>query len=203
MNYIDLDTVTKEELKFVYTEKNYKKKLYKYPELQEKVRLISKQVASDFLKFLDKEYGLGLFLYAGSGWDKVPKETLGLERVIHLSLEETKGNDLVKDHLPKDVAKYGYFGRLGEGIKVQGDFRECPFKDRVFGSCYIHYVWYDAVTEAKQDITRVLKENGLVIIAKSSHKKYSSKSIYKEYKNALTPIKVKHRFADKFYVLKK
>lgn len=201
--YIDLDTVTKEELRFVYTEKKYKKKLYKNPELQKRVRLISKQVASDFLKFLDKEYGLGLFLYAGSGWDKVPKETLGLERVIHLSLEETKGNKLIKDHLPKDVAKHGYFGRLGGGIKVQGDFRKCPFKDEAFGSCYIHYVWYDAITEAKHDVVRVLDKKGLLIIAKSSHRGYSSKSIYKEYKKIMTPIKVKHRFADKFYVLRK
>jgi len=201
MVYVDLRTVKKEELKLVYTEKDYKQKLYRHPEKQKRIKLISKQIASDFLKFLDQEYCLGLFLYAGSGWDGVPKETLGLERVIHLSLEETKGNKL-KYRLPEDIVKHGYFGRLGEGVKVQGDFRKCPFKGESFGSCYIHLVWHDAVTEAKQDIVRVLKKNGLLIIAKASHK-FSSKNIYKEYKKVMNPINIKHRFANKFYVLRK
>ncbi len=126
---------------------------------------------------------------------------MGLERVVHLSLEETKGD--TKHNLSEDVVKYGYFGRLGEGIKVQGDFRKCPFKEGVFGSCYIHYVWHNAITEAKQGIIRVLKKDGLLIIAKAAHKEYSSKRIYKEYKKIFKPIKVKHRFADKFYVLRK
>lgn len=201
--YIDLDTVKKEDLKFVYTEKKYKKKLFKYPELQKRVKLISNQVVSDFLKFLDEEYDLGLFLYAGSGWDKVPKETLGLERVVHLSLEEVKGDKCGKFNIIEDVVKHGYFGRLGKGIKVQGDFRKCPFKDKTFGSCYIHYVLCEQVLEAKEDLTKVLDKNGLLIIAKTSNKLFSSKKIYKEYKKVMSPIKVNHRFANKFYVLRK
>lgn len=203
MEYISLNNLKEEELKLVYTEEICEEKLYKNPKKQKRINLIAKQIASDFLKFLDEQYNLSLFLYAGSGWDKVPKETIGLEKVIHLSLEEIKGDRYGKFKQREDIVKQGYFGILGEGLKVQGDFRKCPFKDETFKSCYIHYVFCNSVLEAREDITRVLKKDGLLIIAKTANKKFSSKKIYEGYKMIMKPQKVKHEFANKFYVLKK
>lgn len=189
----------------IYTEKNYKEKseLHNHPEKRERLLLAAKQIESDFLDFLDEKYGLGMFFYPGSGWDKVPKETLGLERVVHLSLEETKGDTKGKFCMQEDVVKYGYFGRLGEGIKVQADFRTCPFKDNVFDSCFIHYVLSESTIEARGEIERVMKKGALLIIAKAYHKEWNSKRIHRAYKKIFKPLKVKHEFANKFYVLKK
>ena len=46
------------------------------------------RLLADTLKYLDNSYGISRLYYAGSGFDPVPRETLGVERVVHLSLEE-------------------------------------------------------------------------------------------------------------------
>lgn len=105
------------------------------------------QILKDTLTTLDKQEHIGKLYYPGSGFDKTPKETLGLERVIHLSKEETN-----------------YFSHLGNGMKVQADFIHSPFKDNSFDATLLWGPPVDAILYAIPEFQRVTKENGLFVV---------------------------------------
>ena len=67
------------------------------------------RLLTNTLRYLDYSFGISRLYYAGCGWDIIPRETLGTRKVVHLSLEER------------------YFPFLGEGLKVQGDYKKSPF----------------------------------------------------------------------------
>lgn len=100
------------------------------------------------LGHLDKEYGIQMVYNAGSGHDRTPKETLGENRVVHLSLEENQG----------------YFEALGTGIKVIGDYRFSPFKDKSFDVTLMRGLPPESAMKAVGEFRRVSREYGLLVV---------------------------------------
>ena len=123
--------------------------------------------------------------YPGSGWDSIPKDTLGVERVVHLSLEEIEG---------------GYFKKLGHGINIVGDFRNSPFCSNVFDATLIYGIPPDAVLEAIPEFRRVTKIGGLIIVATekicSVGYKYSFNIIYMILEQQIKAIELPKNFGD-------
>ena len=103
------------------------------------------------LAYLDQTYGIKKLYYPGSGLDIVPKNTLGIDRVVHLSLEECD-----------------YFSKFGEGIKIKGDFRNSGFPDNTFDATLIRRTPYKATKEGIPDFKRVTKKEGLIILETES-----------------------------------
>lgn len=114
----------------------------------------------ELLKYLDKEYDIKTFYYPGSGWHKTPKKVLGKDKVVHISLE----TDLER------WGKPGYFAKLGEGIKVKGDYRYSPFKDKSFDAVFIYGTPLASTIEALQEYRRVTAKDGLVIVVRDNKK---------------------------------
>lgn len=109
------------------------------------------------LAYLDQKYNLGKLLYAASGFDTMLKSVLGLERVVHLSLEGHKGSD------PDNKDKSTYFETLGDGKKVIGDTRRTPFADNSFDSIYCN-VGFLMEEVGLEEMLRVTKPNGKIIL---------------------------------------
>ncbi|MBS3174443.1 hypothetical protein J4440_01020 [Candidatus Woesearchaeota archaeon] len=108
---------------------------------------------SEILRYLDSQIGLGLLYYPGCGFDIVPRDTLGYERVVHVSLQP--------EH---------YFRLLGEGKNIAANYIQSPFHDNSFGSCLI---WNasDSMLLALDENSRVTKQNGLIVLGDASFKK--------------------------------
>lgn len=105
---------------------------------------------SEALSLLDQKYDIHKLYYPGSGFHAVPKEILGIERVVHLSLEEVD-----------------YFKKLGNGTKVKGDYRKSPFKSRYFDATLIWGIPPETALEAVDEFLRVTKEDGILIVGSS------------------------------------
>jgi len=103
------------------------------------------------LTHFDQTEGLGHLYYPGQGLHILPRDTLGVDRVTHLSLDTD------------------YFELFGEGIKVQGDYRTSPFPDNSFGSTLVWGLTQPSIVEAIDDILRVTKENGLIVVGQSRY----------------------------------
>lgn len=67
------------------------------------------------LDWLKNSFPTEKVLYAGSGFDILPKFVLGEEKVFHTSLEGYNTDEI------------NYFSELGDGIKVVADNVELPF----------------------------------------------------------------------------
>ena len=141
------------------------------------------------LIYLDKNYDLGKLYYPGSGWDRVPLETLGGKRVYHLSANENKGlsdfnpelhppgevydtnNRLVRTAQEQKkwmqkIFEQGYFGVLGDDAlyKYEGDYRHTHFfENNKFDSILIWGIPIKSTIEAIPEFRRVTKKGGLFI----------------------------------------
>lgn len=104
-----------------------------------------------FLQWVENTYHPQKIYYPGSGKDRLPKEVLGENRVVHLSLEENK-----------EIG--GYFLRLGSGQKVEGDFLRSPFKDESFDAVFVHDTPIGVTTQGTAEFYRVLKEGGVLVL---------------------------------------
>lgn len=104
-----------------------------------------------FLHWVKKTIDPQKIYYPGSGWDKIPKIVFGKNKIFHLSLEENK-----------DVG--GYFPRLGNSIKIQGNFLESPFRDETFDLIIIHNSPYEVTVQGLSEFYRVLKTDGLLVL---------------------------------------
>ncbi len=109
------------------------------------------QNRKNFLQWIKNTYSPIKVYYPGSGIDKIPKEVLGEDKVIHLSLEENK-----------EVG--GYFSRLGPGNKIEGDFLNSPFKDKSFDAIVIHDTPEVVTRQALDEFHRVLEDNKILIL---------------------------------------
>lgn len=105
----------------------------------------------DFLDWVKNTFSPEKTYYPGSGTDNIPKEVLGEDSVVHLSLEENK-----------EVG--GYFSRLGPGQKVEGNFLQSPFKDRAFDAVFIHDTPYEITIQSLDEFYRVLKDEGILLL---------------------------------------
>lgn len=108
----------------------------------------------EFLQWVKDTYNPLKVYYAGSGWDKLPREILGEDVIVHLSLEETRGQQ----------SQHGYFPKLGSGHKVEGNFLQSPFRKESFDAVYIHNTPPGITIEAFPEFLRVLKEGGILLI---------------------------------------
>lgn len=99
------------------------------------------------LHYLDENFDLGMLYYPGSGFHIKPRDTLGENRVTHLSLQP--------EH---------YFKHLGEGIKVVGDYRNTSFPDNSFDSSLVWGATHPTIKDAVEDILRVTKVDGLFVV---------------------------------------
>jgi len=117
------------------------------------------------LVYLDNNYALEKVYYPGSGWHKVPKETLGTDKVVHVSLEENL-----------KWVDGGYFRRLGKGLNVKGDYRKSPFQDKTFDATLIWGIPPVTAIDAVPEFRRVTKKNGLLIVG--SNQFCSTESVY-------------------------
>ncbi|MBL7100368.1 MAG: hypothetical protein ISS23_00260 [Nanoarchaeota archaeon] len=111
------------------------------------------EILSGILRYLDSKYDIKTLYYPGSGWHKTPKETLGEDRTIHLSLEENR-----------EYIAGGYFKKLGRGIKVRGDYRQSPFRNNKFDVTLIWGIPTETAREAINDFRRVTKKDGLFVV---------------------------------------
>ncbi|MDA2922769.1 class I SAM-dependent methyltransferase [Patescibacteria group bacterium AH-259-L07] len=105
----------------------------------------------DFLDWVKNTYSPEKIYYPGSGTDKIPKEVLGEDSVVHLSLEENKEIGF-------------YFPRLGPGQKVEGNFLKSPFKDGAFDAVFIHDTPYQVTIRGLSEFYRVLKVEGILLL---------------------------------------
>lgn len=108
------------------------------------------EALSEALQILDRTYNIHRLYYPGSGFHAIPKEILGIERVIHLSLEEVD-----------------YFRKLSNGIKVKGDYRKSPFKSEYFNATLVWCIPPETAFEAIPEFLRVTKKDGLLIVGSS------------------------------------
>ncbi|TSC62618.1 MAG: hypothetical protein G01um101448_805 [Parcubacteria group bacterium Gr01-1014_48] len=117
-----------------------------------------KQRRRKFLEWIHEVYRPHLVLYAGSGFDQIPRDILGEQTVIHLSREE--------EHPGRHTRSYteGYFKYLGNGIKLGADFRHIPLKDKSIEIVYVHDSPFEVTAEATGEFNRILKEDGILIL---------------------------------------
>lgn len=127
--------------------------------LRAKMLLSRERKLDGLLKYLDKEYGFKNLYYPGSGMHQTPKNALGIDKVVHLSLEAHKG-----------WPDGDYFEMLGEGIKVQGDYRHSPFKDKSFDAVFVYGTPLASTIEGLKEYRRVVKDDGLMIVVRHNKK---------------------------------
>jgi len=106
-----------------------------------------------FLEWVRDTYEPSLLLYAGSGFDTVPRDIFGKQVVVHLSKEE--GDRPLNE---------GYFLRLGHGMKIGADFLWTPLKDGSVDAVYVHESPAWVTTEAIGEFSRVLRQDGILIL---------------------------------------
>ena len=104
------------------------------------------RLLANTLRYLDDSFGISRLYYVGCGWDIIPRETLGTRKVVHLSLEDR------------------YFLFLGEGLKVQGDYKKSPFADNSFDATLISRLEPESALVALDEYIRVTKNGGLFIV---------------------------------------
>lgn len=104
----------------------------------------------NFLSWIKTKYNPKLVLYPFCGWHTTPRETLGKDTVIHLSLDDCH------DHLID----------LGTGEKVKGDIFSLPFQDNTFDAVFLRFgkLKKDQVDHAFSELRKTVKENGLFIV---------------------------------------
>lgn len=132
--------------------------------LHAKMLLSRERKLEELLKYLDKEYGFKTVYYPGSGMHQTPKNALGIDKVVHLSLEAHKG-----------WPDGGYFEMLGEGIKVQGDYRHSPFKDKSFDAVFVYGTPLASTIEGLGEYRRVVKDDGLMVVVRHNKKSCTGK----------------------------
>ena len=149
------------------------------------------ELLREVLAYLDKTHGLDKLYYPGSGWHRVPLETLGGDRIYHVSANENKGStDFIPElHPPGDVYdadgnlvetaqehriwmqkifKEGYFGVLGDDAlhKYESDYRRTPFfEEGKFDGTLIWGIPTESAIEAIPEFRRVTKKGGLFILS--------------------------------------
>ncbi len=134
-----------------------------------------------FLQWLTHVRFFHKVLYAGSGFDVIPKLAFGEDRVVHTSLE---------DHKVDDVR---YFPSLGSGMKVLADNGALPFAATVFDAILIFCLPADDVRVQKTELVRVLKNNGLIVSLDSVFNDSESKDIFGDF----TPLPVPAQFQNR------
>jgi|GEM_PF-1942079 len=107
---------------------------------------------------LREDYDITIAYYPGSGYDVVPRNAMGSDRVIHLSLEEHDSYYRLK-HAQDNLR--GYEKR---DMELVGDYRSSPLKDASVDAVVVKGIPIHSAVEAVSDFQRVLKNNGIVLL---------------------------------------
>lgn len=144
-------------------------------------------------------------IYMGSGHDVIPKHVFGEDKIVHLSMEDY----LIDEET--GVKDKRYFPELGSGIKAIGDATEASFKNGSFDAVFIQDMTPDNIDSFGEEITRLLKDGGGVILSKTmltSDKFEGQVSFLKEsdnYKQVVVPQNLQSRGMsdNEFFVFRK
>ncbi len=109
------------------------------------------------LRHIRKERGIDVMYYPGSGYDVIPRDALGTDYVIHLSLEEHDSYYRMKH------AQDGLRGYKEHDMELVGDFRSSPLKDMSVDTVFIKGIPIHSAIEAEDDFYRVLKNDGILL----------------------------------------
>lgn len=109
------------------------------------------------LRRIRKERDFDILYYPGSGYDVVPRDALGGDRVIHLSLEEHDSYYRMKH------AQDGLLGYQKQDIELVGDFRSSPLKDTSVDAVLVKGLPVHSAIDAIGDFERVLKDDGVLL----------------------------------------
>jgi hypothetical protein len=104
-----------------------------------------------------EERAVAIAYYPGSGYDIVPRDAMGSDRVVHLSLE---GHDSYYRMKHAQDSLHGYEKR---DMELVGDFRSSPLKDASVDAVIIKGIPIHSAIEAIEDFQRVLKDDGAVL----------------------------------------
>jgi len=104
-----------------------------------------------FLSWFNITMQSGKVLYAGSGFDSLPKLIFGEDKIVHTSLEQYRGDT------------ENYFTQLGDGLKVVADNIKLPFQGRAFDTVLFFGLSQDSVQEQLPESIRTLKVGGYVV----------------------------------------
>lgn len=109
------------------------------------------------LRRIRKGRNFDVLYYPGSGYDVVPRDAFGGDRVIHLSLEERDSYYRMKH------AQDSLRGYEKQDMELVGDFRNSPLKDTSVDAVIIKGIPIHSAIEAKEDFERVLKDDGVLL----------------------------------------
>ncbi|MBI2645346.1 hypothetical protein HYW94_04210 [Candidatus Uhrbacteria bacterium] len=109
------------------------------------------------LRHIRKEQGIDVAYYPGSGYDVVPRDALGSDRVIHLSLEGQDSYYRMK-HTQDDLR--GYEKR---DMELVGDYRSSPLKDASVDTVIVKGLPIHSAVQAVPDFKRVMKDDGILL----------------------------------------
>mgnify|MGYP001619381502 CR=1 FL=1 len=104
-----------------------------------------------FLDWFNKTEQPGKVLYAGSGFDTLPKVVFGEDKVVHTSLEQYRGDT------------ENYFPQLGNGLKVIADNIKLPFHESAFDTVLFFGLSEESVQNRLPESIRTLKVGGFVV----------------------------------------
>ena len=116
------------------------------------------------LSLLAQEYDVDLLYYPGSGFDTVARDALGNEHVVHLSAEENQGKTPWYYKIKEEHDREN--GVQNPDMNVVGDFRDSPFQDKTFDAVLVKGIPTHYAVDSIDDLSRVLKENGYVFLAR-------------------------------------
>lgn len=109
------------------------------------------------LQRLFSDYLIERVYYPGSGADRVPRDAIGRDRIIHLHRSDLHGPHFIKDR------KKRIGNRPERDIEIEADFRCSPLKSESVDCVLVRGIPVHAAVEAIDDFLRVLEPGGFLI----------------------------------------
>ncbi len=98
--------------------------------------------------------------YPGSGADRVPRNAIGKDRIIHLYRADI--DHLILEDRERNRRR-GRISTIQEDIEIDGDFRCSPLKSESVDCVLVRGIPVHTAVEAIDDFLRVLQPNGFLI----------------------------------------
>ncbi len=134
-----------------------------------------------FLKWISNTFHQGKILYAGSGFDVLPKFVFGEEKVFHISLEDYKEGD------------GKYFPVLGSGLKIIANNQSLPFDKDNFEAVLLFGLPMETIKDQLSETIRVLKNYGLIVCDKTVINENNLSGLFLDYEKIDVPARFQNR----------
>lgn len=134
-----------------------------------------------FLKWISSTFHQEKILYAGSGFDVLPKFVFGEEKVFHISLEDYKEGD------------GKYFPVLGSGLKVIANNQSLPFDKDNFEAVLLFGLPVETIKDQLSETVRVLKNYGLIVCDKTVINEGDLSDLFLNYEKIDVPTRFQNR----------